>query len=89
VAVVAAAGERCPIHRQAQQGPYAAPCEGCGEPITAADLWVRAARPERPHDGASWPWHDRCRPGAPTPLEKGTRRKKGWEHGLALFEATP
>lgn len=84
VAVVAAAGERCPVHRRAQQGPYAGLCEGCGKAITAAHLFVRAPRPERPHDGER-PWHDQCRPGAPAPVGKATRRR-GWAHGRGLFD---
>lgn len=85
VAVVAAEGDKCAVHRLAQQGPYASPCEGCGKAITATDLWVRGRRPDRPHDGAHWPWHYQCRPGAPAPA-KAKKAKRSWDNGLGLFE---
>ena len=84
VAIVAEAGQRCPIHQKASQGPFAGPCEGCGESITSSDLWVRARRPDRPHD-AERTWHYACRPGAPAKAN-GKRRKRGWDNGLGLFE---
>lgn len=84
VAVVTTS-DRCPVHQQAQQGPYASPCEGCGKPITATDLWVRGRRPDRPYDGAAWPWHYACRPGNPAPV-KAKRAKRNWDTGLGLFD---
>lgn len=87
-AMVAREGQRCPVHQKASQGPYAGLCEGCGKPVTAHDLWVRAARPDCADDGAERPWHYGCRPGAPAPV-KGKRRTRGWDDGLGLFEAAP
>jgi hypothetical protein len=84
-AMVEREGQRCPVHQKASQGPYAGPCEGCGKPITASDLWVRARRPDRPHDGAEHPWHYACRPGATRPA-KATRTKRNWNDGLGLCE---
>lgn len=85
VAVVAVEGAKCAVHRRATQGPHSWPCEGCGKPITAHDLWVQAPRPDRPQDAATRPWHYACRPSAPKAVKR-TRAKREWDAGLGLFD---
>ena len=84
-AVVATAGDKCPVHQRAMQGPYASPCERCGKKIGERDLWVRAKNPQRPADDIAYPWHYDCRPGRAHAF-KAPRAKKSWSLGLGLFE---
>lgn len=89
-AIVAVAGEKCPIHQKAMQGPYASPCERCGKKIEPHHLWVRAPRLKSMGgpNGVEYPWHYDCRPGRRPPF-KAPKAKKSWALGLGLYEEEP
>lgn len=82
--VVEKAGDKCPVHRHAHQGPFSTPCERCGKKIEARHLWVRSTWRMR-KVGVVHVFHFECRPGR-DPKFKAPKVKHRWTTGLGLYE---